>query len=59
MVASQAFGFWAADTRHDGVFIGWLGLRPVTLQGTEQGEVEHRLHRTGWTTAKQRPWLLA
>lgn len=23
------FGFWAADTRHDGEFIGWLGLRPV------------------------------
>jgi len=24
------FGFWAADTRSGGGFVGWFGLRPVT-----------------------------
>jgi RimJ/RimL family protein N-acetyltransferase len=27
------FGHWAADTRHDGEFIGWFGLRPVVATG--------------------------
>jgi RimJ/RimL family protein N-acetyltransferase len=28
------FGHWAADTRGDGEFIGWFGLRPVRAAGT-------------------------
>lgn len=27
------FGHWAADTRGDGAFIGWFGLRPVRAAG--------------------------
>jgi RimJ/RimL family protein N-acetyltransferase len=27
------FGHWAADTRGDGEFIGWFGLRPVRTSG--------------------------
>jgi RimJ/RimL family protein N-acetyltransferase len=27
------FGHWAADTRSDGEFIGWFGLRPVRAAG--------------------------
>jgi RimJ/RimL family protein N-acetyltransferase len=27
------FGYWAAQTRGDGAFIGWFGLRPVTPTG--------------------------
>jgi len=28
------FGHWAADTRDNGEFIGWFGLRPVVATGT-------------------------
>jgi RimJ/RimL family protein N-acetyltransferase len=34
----ENFGFWAADTRSDGQFIGWFGLRPVTPAATA---IEH------------------
>jgi RimJ/RimL family protein N-acetyltransferase len=54
------FGFWAADTRRGGEFIGWLGLRPVTPAGTaivhwrdgpadaRVAELGYRLRRSAW-----------
>jgi RimJ/RimL family protein N-acetyltransferase len=32
------FGFWAAQARGDGSFIGWFGLRPVTPTGAAMVE---------------------
>jgi RimJ/RimL family protein N-acetyltransferase len=54
------FGYWAADTREDGEFIGWFGLHPVTPSaaamvhwpdrpdGTRTASVGYRLRRSAW-----------
>lgn len=54
------FGFWAADTRADGVFVGWFGLRPVVpssaaMAGWADGPADsgvaslgYRLRRSAW-----------
>ena len=54
------FGHWAADTRDDGVFIGWFGLRPVQAAGAAMvdwvdaplpartASLGYRLRRRAW-----------
>ena len=54
------FGYWAAQTRASGEFIGWFGLRPVTPTGdamvnwpdasgqTGVASLGYRLRRSAW-----------
>lgn len=54
------FGYWAAELRSDGAFIGWFGLRAVTptagammywpdaTSGTDVAELGYRLRRSAW-----------
>lgn len=54
------FGYWAAELRSDGAFIGWFGLRAVTPDGgamvhwpdaagaTDVAELGYRLRRSAW-----------
>ena len=54
------FGHWAADTRGDGEFIGWFGLRPVVATGAAMvdwvdapasaptASLGYRLRRSAW-----------
>ena len=54
------FGHWAADTRDNGEFIGWFGLRPVVATGTAMvdwvdaplpahtASLGYRLRRSAW-----------
>ncbi len=54
------FGYWAAELRSDGAFIGWFGLRAVTptagamvhwpdaTGGTDVAELGYRLRRSAW-----------
>jgi len=54
------FGYWAAETRADGEFIGWFGLQPVTPTGgpmenwpeargqTGVASLGYRLRRSAW-----------
>jgi RimJ/RimL family protein N-acetyltransferase len=54
------FGYWAAQTRPSGEFIGWFGLRPVTPTGdamvhwpdargqTGVASLGYRLRRSAW-----------
>jgi len=54
------FGHWAADTRGDGAFIGWFGLRPVVATGaamvdwvdapapSRTASLGYRLRRPAW-----------
>jgi RimJ/RimL family protein N-acetyltransferase len=54
------FGVWAADTRADGAFVGWFGLRPVVPScaamvawadgppDSPAAELGYRLRRAAW-----------
>jgi len=55
----RRFGFWAAETSGDGVFVGWFGLHPVTpddsaiVMWTESDdtavvEIGYRIRRSAW-----------
>ncbi|GAA5052133.1 RimJ/RimL family protein N-acetyltransferase [Thermocatellispora tengchongensis] len=43
-----AFGYWAADRKGSGEFLGWFHFRPA--EGAPPGEIElgYRLHRAAW-----------
>lgn len=41
----DGLGYWAAQARPDGDFLGWFQLRPVEEAGAELG---YRLRRTAW-----------
>lgn len=40
-------GYWAAETRVDGAFVGWFHLRPDRIDTGEQ-ELGYRLRRAAW-----------
>lgn len=40
-------GYWAAETRVDGEFVGWFHLRPDRIDAGEQ-ELGYRLRRVAW-----------
>jgi RimJ/RimL family protein N-acetyltransferase len=42
-----ALGYWAAETRADGAFVGWFHLRPDRFDAGEQ-ELGYRLQRAAW-----------
>jgi RimJ/RimL family protein N-acetyltransferase len=45
--ATPLLGYWAAETRHDGAFVGWFHLRPDRIDDGEQ-ELGYRLRRAAW-----------
>ena len=44
---SPQFGYWAADSKGNGEFIGWFHLRPDRFDAGEQ-ELGYRLKRAAW-----------
>jgi RimJ/RimL family protein N-acetyltransferase len=42
------FGFWAADLRESGEFIGWFHLRPGENDAPGGAELGYRLRRDAW-----------
>jgi RimJ/RimL family protein N-acetyltransferase len=42
-----ALGYWAAESRADGEFVGWFHLRPDRFDAGEQ-ELGYRLRRAAW-----------
>ena len=45
--STPLLGYWAAETRADGEFLGWFHLRPDRLDPGEQ-ELGYRLKRAAW-----------
>jgi RimJ/RimL family protein N-acetyltransferase len=41
----EGFGYWVAERRADGEFLGWFHFRPGDGEGTELG---YRLRRSAW-----------
>ena len=41
-------GFWAAEEKATGTFLGWFELRPVDDQDRTVVELGYRLHRAAW-----------
>lgn len=42
----KGYGFWAAERKDNGEFVGWFALKP--LPGTDEIEVGYRLRRDQW-----------
>ncbi len=47
---SQVAGFWAAEERVSGVFVGWFHLRPGENRAADEPELGYRLRRQSWGT---------
>ena len=45
---SPGHGFWAAEDRTTGEFLGWFHLRPKPDDPVDQPELGYRLHRAVW-----------
>jgi RimJ/RimL family protein N-acetyltransferase len=45
--ATPLLGYWAAESRAEGVFLGWFHLRPDRFDADEQ-ELGYRLRRAAW-----------
>ena len=41
-------GFWVAEVRATGEWLGWFELKPLTDAGWEVVELGYRLHRAAW-----------
>ncbi|MEV7005523.1 GNAT family N-acetyltransferase [Streptosporangium sp. NPDC051022] len=41
-------GFWAAEERDGGEFVGWFEFRPLDGEGPGEVELGYRLHRRFW-----------
>lgn len=46
--STPGFGFWAAELRETGKFIGWFHLRPEPGQPASEPELGYRLRRAYW-----------
>lgn len=42
------YGFWAAEERSTGRFVGWFHLRPADSAAPDDVELGYRLHRSAW-----------
>ncbi|MBM0227831.1 GNAT family N-acetyltransferase [Micromonospora sp. ATA51] len=42
------WGWWAAERRHDGMFLGWFEFRPTTDGDAREVELGYRLRRAAW-----------
>lgn len=47
---SQVAGFWAAEERVSGEFLGWFHLRPADNRADDEPELGYRLRRQSWGT---------
>lgn len=45
---SQVAGFWAAEERASGDFVGWFHLRPGEGRAADEPELGYRLRRLSW-----------
>ncbi len=45
---SQVAGFWAAEERASGDFVGWFHLRPGAGRAADEPELGYRLRRQSW-----------
>jgi RimJ/RimL family protein N-acetyltransferase len=45
---SPVLGFWAAEDRTTGEFLGWFHLRPGDGHGDDEPELGYRLRREAW-----------
>jgi RimJ/RimL family protein N-acetyltransferase len=45
---SPLIGFWAADDRRTGEFLGWFHLRPGDGHSADEPEIGYRLRRVHW-----------
>lgn len=43
-----SYGFWLAEARDDGRFLGWFHLRPQAGLPVDEPEIGYRLHRREW-----------
>ncbi|MCS0638541.1 GNAT family N-acetyltransferase [Streptomyces sp. LP05-1] len=41
-------GFWAAERRADGAWLGWFALEPLEAEGWRTVELGYRLRRAAW-----------
>jgi RimJ/RimL family protein N-acetyltransferase len=42
------FGFWAAEEKSTGRFVGWFHLRPTQEESPDEVELGYRLRRSDW-----------
>lgn len=47
-VASDGYGFWAAQERATDTFVGWFHLRPAPGHARDEPELGYRLRRASW-----------
>ena len=45
---TPGFGFWAAELRDTGEFVGWFHLRPGDGNGPDEPELGYRLRQSVW-----------
>jgi RimJ/RimL family protein N-acetyltransferase len=45
---SPRYGFWAAEAKADGAFLGWFLFRPSADLGPDEPELGYRLRRAAW-----------
>ena len=45
---SPRYGFWAAEAKADGAFLGWFLFRPGEGLGPDEPELGYRLRRPAW-----------
>jgi RimJ/RimL family protein N-acetyltransferase len=45
---TAGFGFWAAQERATGAFVGWFHLRPAPESPPGEAELGYRLRRSAW-----------
>ncbi|AXK36134.1 N-acetyltransferase [Streptomyces armeniacus] len=41
-------GYWAAEERETGAFVGWFEFRPLAEDSCAEVELGYRLHRSAW-----------
>jgi RimJ/RimL family protein N-acetyltransferase len=44
----RGFGFWAVESRPDARFIGYCGIRPLTLDGVPETEIGWHIDKGVW-----------
>jgi len=47
-VESPGLGFWAAEEKVTGEFLGWFHFRPGEGHPADEPELGYRLHRSAW-----------
>ena len=44
---NPGFGFWAAEVKYDGEFVGWFSIRPLS-HNPQEASIGYRLMRVAW-----------